>query len=179
MGWLERSASYYKGNKIDKVAEVKKMFDYPPQQRVIKTVMIGNEIYMALEKNTNGKTKIIPTVCLFRDVNNKRGTYFYKESYYDGWNFPKSLLKLIQANDDVELMKWKAEQLKFLAEKKQKVKLENGDKIIFTNSSFGGENEWIYSGKYNGSHLFYNTKYGYKKLKGWTKADYEIIKKTA
>lgn len=179
MGWTEHSASYYKGNKIDKAMEVKKMFDYPPQQRVLKTVTIGTDVYMAIEINKNNQIKIIPTVCRFRAVNNKRGSYECKETYYEGYNFPESLLKLIQANDDIALMEWKAQQLKFLAEKKQKVKLENGDKVIFTNSSFGGENEWIYSGKYNGSHLFYNTKYGYKKLKGWTKADYEIIKKTA
>ena len=182
MGWLEYSASYYKGNKIDKVAEVKKIFTQEesekyPRLRVLKTVTVGREVYLALEVTKNGKTTILPE-CVLTSVDNKLGLFAYKAVGYYGFNFPKTIVQLVNDPDE-KIMEWKQGQLKFLAEKKQKVKLENGDKVIFTNSSFGGENEWIYSGKYNGSHLFYNTKYGYKKLKGWTKADYEIIKKTA
>lgn len=182
MGWLEYSASYYKGNKIDRIAEVRKVYTQEesenyPQLRVLRAVAIGREVYLAVESTKNGKTEIYPS-CVLTSVNNKQGLFAYKMVGFEGFNFPKSIVELIRVND-IKVMEWKAQQLKFHAEKKQKVKLENGDKVIFTNSSFGGENEWIYSGKYNGSHLFYNTKYGYKKLKGWTKADYKIIKKTA
>lgn len=130
MGWTSYNAEFYKNGKVDRKAEMDNRWTQEesekyPKLRVLKSSMVGNIYYAAIEVSRGGKIEEVFATTAITSTNMKD---YYNFSYKDldetmgGCNYdcPVGILNLLTPTDNEYALQWRAECLKQRKKKKEK-----------------------------------------------------------
>lgn len=130
MGWTSYNAEFYKKGKVDRKAEMDNRWTQEesekyPKLRVLKSSMVGNIYYAAIEVSRGGKIEEVFATTAITSTNMKD---YYNFSYKDldetmgGCNYdcPVGILNLLTPTDNEYALQWRAECLKQRKKKKEK-----------------------------------------------------------
>ena len=133
MGWTSYNAEFYKNGKVDRKAEMDNRWTQEesekyPKLRVLKSSMVGNIYYAAIEISRGGKVEEVFATTAITSTNMKD---YYNFSYKDldetmgGCNYdcPVGILNLLTPTDNEYALQWRAECLKQQKKKKEKENL--------------------------------------------------------
>ena len=126
MGWTSYNATHYKKGKIDRIAEVKSLFEGEENYKVLKASSVGSTVYMAIEKEVDGE-KIVFGAVYLTSINMKD---YYNFSYKDidetsgpcERECPESILKLLTPTDSKWANEWRNACWENIRKKKEKRK---------------------------------------------------------
>lgn len=117
MGWTSYHATEYKKGNVDKKAECEKIFTQEEngkyaKLKVLKSVMVGNTFYAAVEASRNNVVEDIFAVVVLTSVNNRDYYNFsYKEMSEEcgpcQYDCPKSILDLLTETKSEWAMEWR------------------------------------------------------------------------
>lgn len=130
MGWTSYNAEFYKNGKVDRKAEMDNRWTQEesekyPKLRVLKSSMVGNIYYAAIEVSRGRKIEEVFATTAITSTNMKD---YYNFSYKDldetmgGCNYdcPVGILNLLTPTDNEYALQWRAECLKQRKKKKEK-----------------------------------------------------------
>lgn len=130
MGWTSYNAEFYKNGKVDRKAEMDNRWTQEesekyPKLRVLKSSMVGNIYYAAIEISRGGKVEEVFATTAITSTNMKD---YYNFSYKDldetmgGCNYdcPVGILNLLTPTQNEYALQWRAECLKQRKKKKEK-----------------------------------------------------------
>ncbi|MDD7731251.1 MAG: hypothetical protein PT942_03135 [Eubacteriales bacterium] len=133
MGWTSYNAEFYKNGKVDRKAEMDNRWTQEesekyPKLRVLKSSMVGNIYYAAIEISRGGKVEQVFATTAITSTNMKD---YYNFSYKDldetmgGCNYdcPVGILNLLTPTDNEYALQWRTECLKQQKKKKEKENL--------------------------------------------------------
>lgn len=126
MGWTSYSAKYYKKGKIDRVAEVKSLFENDERFNVLKASAVGSTIYMAIEKinNTNNEKIVFGAVYLTSTNMKDYHNFSYKDMDETcgphQTDCPESILKLLTPTDSEYANEWRNKCWENIRKKREK-----------------------------------------------------------
>ena len=117
MGWTSWHATYYKNGKIDKKREIDERWtqtehDGYPRFTVLKSVIVGNTYYAAIEKEKKGVKEVFAAISYLSIDNND---YFniaskdFDETVYPEARCPESILKLLTETEYENANLWRKE----------------------------------------------------------------------
>lgn len=199
MGWTSYHATHYKNGKVDRKAEVDKMFtqsehDYEydekvthlPELKVLKSRMVGSVYYGAVQINNNKEntSETVGIVCLTSVDTKDYFNFSYKDMsetsgpcYYD---CPKSILDLLTPTDSEWANEWRKRCYEEVENKKTHdlSKLPIGTKIKFF--MYGNDKEVVAvkrapAYQFKTPFWYIPEDYGYIQKKHIPK-DFEIVK---
>lgn len=173
MGWTSYHADFYKGGKIDRLAEVENVLNGENEHgiwRVLKSSLVGKTIYSAVDftNKTTGENIVFATVFLTSvDAND-----FYNFSYKDmdetcgpcECDCPKSILALLTPTENEFAQEWRKRCYENL--EKKKLKKQNPDSL--SNLPVGSKISATWGA---GVIILIKIKHGYYKNPVWVNED--------
>lgn len=153
MGWISYRANYYNGKGVDKKRECDELFTSDTEDcksKVIKSSMVGNTYYGAVETvGKDGNKNIVGVVCLTSVDNQDYFNFSYKDMDETcgpyAYDCPKSILDVLSDTDNECALEWRRKCREKINFKKLFAKAKVGDKIKFivenatTNTKAGDE----------------------------------------
>lgn len=126
MGWTGYNANFYKKGKVDRLAEIKSLYDGEENYKILKASLVGSVVYAAIEKNTDDEKCVFAAVYLTSTKEDDYFNFSYKDldetcgpNYYD---CPESILKLLTPTDNDYAIEWRVECWENIRKKKEKRK---------------------------------------------------------
>lgn len=134
MGWTSYSAKYYKKGKVDRIAEVKSLFENDEKYTILKASAVGSTVYLAIEKVTDNE-KIVFGAVYLTSTNMKE----YNNFSYKGMDetcgpnqidCPESILKMLTPTENEYANEWRNDCWENIRKKQEKRKNPNSLKNL-------------------------------------------------
>lgn len=134
MGWISYKATFYKKGRIDKIEEIKSLYNNEENFKLLKASAVGNTIYTAVEHTKDNEKKVFGVVYLTSTNMKEDYNFAYKEVEESlgpcEIDCPASILKLLTPIDSEYANEWRNKCWENIREKQEKKKNPNSLKNL-------------------------------------------------